>query len=242
MNKLKVKYENNEKVAHAVYKVIKEREKFCLRPFNRFRPAYTEWWIIPSKEWPAYKFGKLCFHRRPRSLEGSLYAGYYVEKGLGQNLQGIQVVPSSHVMKDDWHWHKFVKWAQRGEIDAIAQEVCKAIQVPVHILVEAYAFNRLPHPDVESSGANDTAEFALNYPGVEWKLIQPGRKELQIVNKVTNIASLVNFIIGATDLDFYWIDLVVGARFRYGKSEEEGLDGETLWERVLRPWEPLLLP
>jgi len=29
------------------------------RPFNRFDPDVSLWWLVPSTEWPAFKYGKL---------------------------------------------------------------------------------------------------------------------------------------------------------------------------------------
>lgn len=241
MSQLKVKYEDNYQVAHAVYTHIEDKKKFCLRPFNRFNPAYTEWWIIPSTDWPAYKFGKLCFHRRPCSPDGSLYVGYYVEKGLGQKLQGMPEVSNSLIMKDDWHWHKFVTRAQNGDIDAIACEICEKVHAPIHVLVEAYAFNRAPRLDEERKGPDDAVELVLPPADVNWKLILPGKNELRFVNGAQNISRLVSLIKDNPKLDFYWIDVVVGMRFNYGKSREEGIDAETLWNLLLSHWVPLLL-
>lgn len=31
------------------------------RPFNRYEPGQTIWWLVPTKEWPAFKFGKYFF-------------------------------------------------------------------------------------------------------------------------------------------------------------------------------------
>lgn len=241
MSQLMVKYKDNYQVAHAVYSLIKGEKIFCLRPFNRFNPAYTEWWIIPSTEWPAYKFGKLCFHRRPCSPDGRLYVGYYVEKGLGRKLQGMPEVSNNLIMKDDWHWHKFAALAQNGEIDAIAHRVCENVQAPVHVLVEAYAFNRVPKPNEERKLPDDAVELVLNPIDVSWNLIRPGKNELRFVNEARRVAHLVSLIKDNSGLDFYWIDVVVGLCFSYGESREEGVDAETLWNLVLRHWVPLLL-
>ena len=31
------------------------------RPWNLYAAADTFWWLVPSTEWPAYRYGKLAF-------------------------------------------------------------------------------------------------------------------------------------------------------------------------------------
>jgi len=56
-------FEINERAAHAVSGHLDARrpspQRFCLRPYNRFEPAYTVWWLEPSNDWPAYHHSKL---------------------------------------------------------------------------------------------------------------------------------------------------------------------------------------
>ncbi len=237
-----VAFRNNREVARAIISFIKEsesnpRSSFTLRPFNRFDPEHTDWWIVPSSEWPAYKFSKFCFHRRPRSPEGLLYVGYYVEKGLGRKLH--KWVHPRYIMGNDWFWHRFVSLAKEGSVEETAKEVCKSVGTSVHILIEVYAFNRVPEYDRQPNEPSDQVEFALRFPDFEWDLFRPAQNVLAPTNESDGIRSLVQQIEDLqNDLDFYWLDWIIGVRFRYGQEDSPGWRAPDLWSRVLKFWMP----
>jgi len=232
-------FEDNWKAAKAVYELAKDfYPHFHLLPFNRFEPHFTEWWIVPSNERPAYKFSKLCFHKRPRSQEGRLYVGYYVEKGLGQNLSVLTDVRKQHIMKSDWYWHQFIANAATGKIEATANELARTANVPVRILVEAYAFNRVVELDKERNAPDDSVEFIIQPPSLQWELIKGGEDVLKVINRCTSIASMMQKIGTAADLDYYWIDLVIGVRFCYGQEKMPGWSASDIWNKVLAIWLP----
>jgi len=235
-------FENNDKVAHAVLSFIRESHEsyghLVLRPFNRFDTAYTEWWIIPSNEWPAYRFSKLCFHRRPRSPDGALYVGYYVEKGLGQSLHGLPGVQIKHMMRDDWYWHKFLSDASSGLIEGTAREVCNNAGTAVRTLLEVHEFNKVPEPDRERSEPSDWIEFAIQFSNFEWVLVRPGQNVLSAVNESEGISSLARQVDALRDFDFYWLDWVIGVRLCYGQEASQGWEAPDIWNKVLRMWLP----
>lgn len=39
-------------------------QRLTARPFNRYDPMYTMWWLVASTEWPAYRFAKIFFDQR----------------------------------------------------------------------------------------------------------------------------------------------------------------------------------
>jgi len=239
MNEPFVAFENNDKAAHAVYSFIKDSyPHLVLRPFNRFDTPYTEWWIVPSSQWPAYKFSKFCFHRRPRSREGRLYIGYYVEKGLGRSLHGLPEVQVKHIMQDDWYWHKFVSHTKSGLIERTAKEVCNSAEISVRILIEAHEFNKVPEPDSEKSEPSDWIEFAIQFPDLKWMLVRAGQKVLAAVNESPSISSLAQQIEALRDLDFYWLDWAIAVRFRYGQEGLQGWTTPDIWNKVLKMWLP----
>jgi len=69
-----------------------------LRPWNPYEPAHTEWFLVPSTEWPAYRFGKLYIDRSGDAEQMS--CGFYIERGLGPQLAGL--VKSSQLMDATW--------------------------------------------------------------------------------------------------------------------------------------------
>src|SRR5208282_1908678 len=94
--------------------------KLTPRPYNRFAPDETIWWLVPSGEWPAFKFGKLFFEPRADRMPGgspeSIYFGFYVEKGLSPVVGNIY--PRSWIMDEEWFWDEFLGQLESGLPDS----------------------------------------------------------------------------------------------------------------------------
>ena len=234
MSEPNIVYENNDQAAHAVQEFVRKKGdwSFTLRPFNRFATAFTAWWIVPTSEWPAYKYGKLCFHR----YDGVLYTGYYVEKGLGVQLAGLSDVQKRHIIQSDWRWHDLVYWASEGKVDKIVEQVCDLSQTSVRVLVEIHAFNEVPEPDSERTAPSDAIEFEIAFSDSRWRLIRPGQSTLAKFNRTVSIADLMEGIIDEKDLDYFWMDMVIGVRLRYGDGLSPGWNASDIWAKALQPW------
>lgn len=79
------------------------------RPWNRFEPEISRWWLVPSTDWPAYHHGKLSFD--PKDEKASiLYCGFDVEKGFGSIVaQAYSSTRSRNlIMGNSWTWYRFV--------------------------------------------------------------------------------------------------------------------------------------
>lgn len=168
MSKLSTVYKNNSEVSHAVSGFIRKsascNRSLTLRPFNRFDKANTEWWLIPSSEYPAYRFGKLCFHRYPRNAKGVLYTGFYIEKGLAPELSSLPEVQKKHIMEGNWFWHTFLEHASGDLINKTMQQVCDNTGVEIRILIETNEFNKISEPNTARGTPSDTVEFSV-FPG-----------------------------------------------------------------------------
>ena len=103
-----------QSLAHAISEIASV--KLTPRPYNRFTPDDTIWWLVPSSEWPAYRFGKLFFEPRVERIlgrsSGSIYFGFYVEKGLSPVVG--QIYPPTWVMHADWFWTEFLDRLHSG--------------------------------------------------------------------------------------------------------------------------------
>src|ERR1700752_3253793 len=90
--------------------------KLTARPFNYFEGDEGIWWLIPSTDWPAYKYGKFMFTARPNDGVGvipsvdadTIYCGYYIEKGLSPTVSAAYPSHAQWVMGTDWLWSKFI--------------------------------------------------------------------------------------------------------------------------------------
>jgi len=165
MTVLNTIFENNAKAANAVSALVQEDDSdapdFSTRPFNQYDIAFTEWWMIPSSDWPAYKYGKLCFWRYPNTSDGLMYVGYYVEKGLHPDASGVPEVDPNEIMQHNWYWHIFEREIRsRGFLDT-ANRIAEAASSYPRILMHAHEFNKVPKEDQPRSDPSDAIEFSL---------------------------------------------------------------------------------
>ena len=67
-------------------------EGLTARPFNRFEPVDSIWWLVPSAEWPAFQYSKIFVN--PLSATNKYEVGLYLEKGHSSNILLVEgVVP-----------------------------------------------------------------------------------------------------------------------------------------------------
>ncbi len=236
------KYENNERAAHAVSRHLDalrpSPQRFSLRPYNRFDPAFTTWWFVPSTDWPAYSRGKLFLQSdTTTSEEPFLTAGYYLEKGLGSVLRSIPEVKASNVMDDGWYWHRFMKSAAVGEAEHTVAEVAQRSGRPVVIHLAGWPFNSVPQLDEELPPHDDALELVVGSgPGD----VQPAELLGTLFRPLSGCTSLRE--IGQRfdqleKLDFYWIDLTIGIKLKYGTPSTGEWGAPEIWRNALEPWD-----
>jgi len=241
----KIMYDNNDKAAHAVSHHIDRLrpspQRFALRPYNRFLPQFTEWWLIPHKsEWPAYRYSKLFFHKFQSAPEEPkwFYTGFYVERGLGEQLAGMAGVKKTHIMHDDWYWYDFLRQAQKGEMDSAIREVLLHSGRPVVLSLDAYGFNQVPEPDTERLPPYDWVEFVAHSQEGNFQLGQPGNEVLAQLNNCTNLSELAQRLERLAELDYFWVNLTIGIRLQYGTSVSGSWGAAEIWQNALEPWNP----
>jgi len=243
MSAPKIKFENNDKAAHAVFhyldKLRPSPQRFALRPYNRFLPQFTEWWLIPNKrEWPAYRHSKLFFHRfQPSSEETEwFYTGFYVERGLGKQLTGMAGVKKTHIMHGDWYWHDFISQAKAGDLDSAIQEVLLRSGRPVVVSMDVYGFNQVPEPDTERQLPHDWIEFVVHSQDSDFQIAQPGREILAQLNSCVSLSELAQHLETLTELDYFWLNLLIGIRLQYGTDISGTWGAAEIWHNALEPW------
>lgn len=83
--------------------------KLTKRPWDRFRPDFTSWYLVPSTSVTYYKFGKLYFSKEKEKSD-SIACGIFFEKGLGESLGIVYSTKQAKplMMDKTWFWHKFI--------------------------------------------------------------------------------------------------------------------------------------
>jgi hypothetical protein len=225
-----------QELAHA----LNDRLKLGLspRPWNLYSPAETFWWLVPSSEWPAYRYGKLAFsHARdvPRKhLIGindrlltldHIFAGFNVEKGYGPSA--ITVDPSlrrraAQLIAPHWLWHEITgtSGAERfGRTLATA-----AARADVYAYVNAY---NVRDPTDDHGGEADSVMFRCRTTGLVKEL--DNRYPLDILRDAgaaTTFPELAAHLLAVGD--FHWVDVYVGTHVPKGDVDLARLFGDVL--------------
>ncbi len=236
-------FNNNDKAAHAVYDLLpglsSSVTRYSLRPHNFYLPEFTHWWLIPSTDWPAYRYSKLSIHRWPQQEEPQyMYLGYYVEKGLGPSLTGMTEVNSRQIMHSDWFWYEFLNHVQKGNIQLALREVFNRSECSPIVYADLYYFNRAPLSDKERHVPDDWVEFSFQPDSLS---LQPERvaiNELAECNGYTDLQNLIKRLVEIKGSEYYWIDIFLGVRAQYGTATTDGWDAMNIWRKALEPWAP----
>lgn len=237
-----LRFENNDRAAHAVFTYLDNArpspQRFTLRPFNRFDTAFTAWWLVPSTEWPAYRFGKLAFLRGEgaREMAGYMKAGYYVEHGF--DVQKVaDMATRSQLMTDKWRWHDLVRAAGAGELDPLVQTVAERSGRPVVANLDMWAVNHPPALDEEPVAPDDWYELVVAPAGAtDQEAWRPDGRLLRPLRGSTGIAEMAQRLEALDGLGYYWLDLSIGVWLRYGDQETGAWGAEELWRDVFHSW------
>jgi hypothetical protein len=214
------------------------------RPYNRFDPDASLWWLVPATEWPAFKYGKLFFTSDPHAIPGSrdgFYCGFNIEKGLGVSAKDIY--HHSLIMTNEWLWHKFIRSLPAGFPDMVGNvfltiyashiplERSSLIESPDAFLVARQTFQ-------SSSAVFEVAVKSLRL--VETKL-NPANPELSAfikqLSSMNNIGDLQGQLLQFREADWSWIDFYAGVLV---PRNAQTLATRDLWISYLKPWSPWL--
>jgi len=237
----RIVYYNNEKVAHAVSHYLNglrpSPQRFVLRPYTGFWPQCTEWWLVPSNEWPAYRSSKLFFLKSQVAQgEEWFYTGFYVEKGLGEQLANLADVKKAHIMHKDWYWHSFIFQTKAEKMDSAVREVLLRSGRPIIMSMDVYGFNQVPEPDTERLPPYDLIEFVVQSQDGKFRLGRPGSEILAQLNSCASLSELAQRLEELKDLEYFWVNLVIGIRLRYGTDADGSWKSAEIWHRALEPW------
>jgi hypothetical protein len=241
---METEFKNANALAHAIEGVA--GITLTPRPYNRFEPDNTVWWLVPSTEWPAYKYGKLFFDSRkdhlPQEQDG-IYCGFYIEKGLSPAVSNFY--PPSLIMDDAWLWNDFIKTIPAG-LPQFLTELILTISAN-YIPPEKADYLDSPEGFFEQKENFEAsrASFLIS-PKFQLKLISqkpnPVNREISeyvknSVCKAKNIVELVPQLVGFPQSDWIWLDFYIGPIVGKGLQR---MGPAYLWKQYLEPWLPWL--
>jgi hypothetical protein len=204
------------------------RRQLTRIPYNRFdRLDETTWWLSPGNDVPAYKHGKIAVTRdylsgNDKAESGSLFVGFYVEKGLSPEFAEAQYPGKRLGMDAGWRWTSFFPALQEGRLDSIAREVQTRTGLSVAVCVDGGFLEE--DPDF----------LKCSWSVGEFSVLKEARGGLNPLNRAASLRGLANSISSLPDLDWKWLNLHIGLEFADDGSDV--WEAERIWNSVCHPW------
>lgn len=242
----RLEHENLRRLADSLAEAA-ARSEFSLttRPWNRFEPDETEWWLVPGPEWPAYKYGKLFLHWTDRKKRRAR-AALHVEKGLGREVGPAYDARRGRrlIMDDAWAWHSLVEALADGRFGTCLSELRRRSAGRVELVLEA---GYVPDPDSFDPYAYDFGRdsyiFSLTDDEGSLALADVSREAglLEGFERVRSIDELASNVSPLSREAWIWVDFMAGVPLQLDVDPDHGRPvalATELWSgfEVFRPW------
>lgn len=236
---------DNQQAAHAVRNHLDhscpDGHRFTARPYQFQAPEFTHWWFMPSTDWPAYHHPKLFIQQyrpQPGVQSEYLYTGFHVERGLGNVV--LELDPKfdrKMIMQPNWFWYGFLQHADKGELDAPLREVAERSGLPVIVSVDLWEYRDAEDRYRLERGPYDNLEFAVTEAEPSFSIQSWCHTEvLQGLDDCTNLGQLARGLEERTQLDWFWVNLFIGVKLRYGDEHTGTWRARDIWRKAMEPW------
>lgn len=205
-------------------------------PYNRFEPdKSTFWWLSPSPDNPAYKYGKFAF----AIYEGNaMRTGLYVEKGLGSEYCAIDKSKSARrmIMDDTWLWHDLLRDMEGQKISNALDLIHKRATVRPELHVEGGYASPGFAPERPRYGW-DKLRFEWNIDSQKLILVDENREGgvLPQLEEYSTLSDLASKLLSLPDSSYIWIDFLVGVRLNLSDTTPNAWNGNELVRNVFDP-------
>lgn len=212
-------------------------QRFSLRPYNRFDPAFTTWWLVPSSDWPAYSHGKLFLQRENEPDDNHvLVAGFYLEKGLGSGTAGMSGVPRTKIMTATWRWHEFIAAAAGGRVESTIVKTGRLSGRPVVVRLDAWPFNSAPDFDEDVLPSEETLRLVSGPAALHSEPALVTGSLFRPLADCVSLQEMASSFQQLDGLDYFWVDLTIGVSLRFGNVSSGQWGAAKLWHDALEPW------
>jgi hypothetical protein len=237
--------QNPQQLCSAIRQLaLSERRPLTARPWNMHEPQDSLWWLVPSAEWPAFKYAKLFFEWTDDDRQ-TLWAGLNVEKGVGPTAHPV-CAPKNR-MFDDWAWHDFLEDVGDGTLDRTLGEIATGPSVQWRMQINSGIVKVTGEVDpLEAEFRKSRARYGFVRDSVSglWRLeSQDDPKRLTLpLAKIQRTQDLVMRYAEIRDVDWLWTDLYIGCHLPLeGAPPQLMIDATAIWLRVLQRFERWLL-
>ena len=198
-------------VAHKSLEAIKKDglDNFTLRPWNRFNPENSLWWLVPSKEWPAYKNAKVAIFKNQNSEDFNI--GCHLEKGIASGVDPFLNEKKSDVYrtKKDWIWHLLIQDIKNGTFNDKLSELSNTLKSPLRIIVHSSYITGNSRESSSSPGEN--LESSIEYTYKNGLINYVDNSVNGEFYPYTNLQTLEDLLLifESGELDWSWLDVYI---------------------------------
>ncbi len=204
-----------KKFIHEYTELLKKDYKgFTARPWNRFRPEETKWWVVPSTAWPSFGKEKLCFWVQGKYL----YGGFNVEKGIEASFEDSKKDAKNVLMTDDWQWKSFLSDCTSGAIDTMVDNFNDKVNFPVHMTMSANIVSSIPGYDPYGNKKSDNIEFSITSDTLKLCEKDFAISALSPFENIEGIREIPESLSDVMGLNWLWIDVMFYAPIHYIKT------------------------
>lgn len=238
-----IQYNSPRQTCYAVQRAIEQQfPSLVARPWNMYEPETSLWWLVPSSDWPAYKYGKLIFDWADQQRK-SIWVGFHSEKGLDETISSVykSARGSRLIMHDDWHWFDMFRSLANGQFAHVVTNVSQGLSVPLQLrILGGYVEDPTDFDPYTSLLKRD--EYVLQWNPVSSRfdvpLSKPEAHVLGELDKVSSFEQLAQQMKLLTSNAWVWVDLNFVAPFEI-RGPDAPDDGELwtapkLWSHFLR--------
>ncbi len=209
-------------VSHRIQDELKRIgfDYFTLRPWNCYRPENTLWWLVPSTEWPAYKYGKIVIFKTDNS--DNFRVGFVFEKGF--STKAGQILSSGKAKKFctklDWIWNDMLNDIQSGKFEENLSAISKSLNMPLKILIQVSGINEKEASEGGNADLDLSNVIEFSYNGSRIECIKEHTKgEMSRYSSTNSMAGILNML-KAEDMEWFWIDFYVLVDFENSEWKE----------------------
>ena len=195
--------------------------KLTKRPWNRFKPDLTSWWLVPGNKIPHFKHGKYYFNWGDKTRD-SLLAGLYVEKGLDEELGVVysSKKAKNFIMDPNWNWFNFIEGLKNKQLFKNLKDNSSS-SAPIEFIIdggyvtEPTSFD----PYQEKTLGWDQYLFTWNPGNDVFSLTSSNRKAFILkLHHVKSIDDFIESIIKYSEDKWLWLNIHIAVRFDINPS------------------------
>jgi hypothetical protein len=213
------------------------------RPYNPFDTRETTWWLVPSTDFPAHRFGKYSV-RWADGGDRAILLGMEVEKGVGPSAAPFFRSAKGRrlVMSDDWRWFNFVEGVRDGRFPKALSEAARSVDAEVLIRVTLGMINDPDSFDPDSpSLPRSHWVFAWDAANrsIEWRSSRGATELAPFMAESRTLPDLIDHIDAAENRDWLWGKFVSCVTLQPEASASGSAVENRLWTKFLshfRQW------